>query len=99
MSIGLHAIGMAAAHVATICSIAHDSSGRGAGRSLRDPLQASDYASRGSYSLERDQGWTVGSLGPNAARTDERHYSCRGATCTLDREQPMPPINEKSASN
>jgi hypothetical protein len=35
---------MATAHVATICSIAHDSSGRGAGTSLRDLLKASDYA-------------------------------------------------------
>lgn len=35
---------MTAAHVETVCSIAHDSSGRGAGRSLRDLLEASDYA-------------------------------------------------------
>jgi hypothetical protein len=35
---------MSSEHVATICSIARDSSGRGAGRSLRDLIKASEYA-------------------------------------------------------
>jgi hypothetical protein len=89
---------MAAAHVATICSIAHDSSRRGAGRSLRDLLKASDYARHRSsltvatlaeYLVDRPEVVTQWSMYSDDKRTSGGWYFLeRGQGWTIGRLGP-----------
>jgi len=89
---------MAAAHVATICTIAHESSGRGAGRSLRDLLNASDYArhrssltvaSLAEYLVDRPEVVTQWSMYSDDKRTSGGWYFLeRGQEWTVGRLAP-----------